>query len=529
MSKPDANDLDHLDETHRLRIRRVETLFDALPDMAWIKDQDLRYVVANEALTRFLGRSRDEILRHGDMELLPKELAEQAGEQDRTVLETGKSLRSSHVADGPSGKKITLETTRHPVRDADGRPIGIAGIARDVTGQLELESQLLQSQKMEAVGRLAGGVAHDFNNILTAMTGYCELLLSEIGHVEPGKTYAEELRKGIERAGGLTRQLLAFSRRQVLEPRVLDLDEVVANVGKMLHRLIGEHIALRLVKSDALGLVRADPGQIEQVIVNLAVNARDAMPGGGTLTIETRNVTLDESHRQKEFWVEPGDYVQLSVSDTGAGMSAETRARLFEPFFTTKAPGKGTGLGLSTVYGIVKQSGGYVWAYSEVGEGSVFKVFLPRVGPPVERSPPLPEPSAEAESGGLSNTVLLVDDEPSVRVLVEKLLRKEGYTVLSAATPEEAIAVSESHEGPIALLATDVGLPGMGGRKLAAAIAAAHPEIRVLYMSGYTDDTVIRNGEIEANAAFLQKPFSPDALARKVREVLDTELPTREG
>jgi len=515
------HNVDRLDESQRLRIRRVETLFDALSDMAWIKDQDLRYVVANEAFARFLGRPREEILRRSDLELFSQEMAAKAEEKDRTVLETGKSFRSSEVTPGAPGKTLTLETTRHPIRDADGRPIGIAGIARDVTGQRELESQLLQSQKMEAVGRLAGGIAHDFNNILTAMTGYCEMLLGEVGRAEPGKTYAEEIRKGIERASGLTRQLLAFSRRQVLEPRVLDLDEVVANVGRMLHRLIGEDIELRLVKSEALWPVRADPGQLEQVIVNLAVNARDAMAGGGKLTIETRNVSLDESHRQKEFWVEPGDYVQLSAADTGAGMTAETRARLFEPFFTTKAPGKGTGLGLSTVYGIVKQSGGYIWVYSEPGQGTVFKIFLPRVAAAVERQG-LPAPPADSLAEAReAQTILLVDDEPEVRSLIEKLLRREGYTILSASGPEEALSVGASHAGRIDLLVTDLGLPGTGGRKLSEEIIRSRPEIRVLYISGYTDDTVLRSGALEAGAAFLQKPFSPDALARKVRSVLD--------
>ncbi len=394
-----------------------------------------------------------------------------------------------------------------------------AALSAEITERKQLEAQLLQSQKMEAVGRLAGGIAHDFNNLLTVIKGYSELLVEEVGGDGRLRRAAEEIDKAADRAALLTRQLLAFSRRQVLEPEVLDLNDVVANMDKMLRRLIGEDIDLVSVRRPGLGRVKADPGQIEQVIMNLAVNARDAMPQGGKLTLETANVELDEVYARNHVAITPGSYVMLAVSDTGCGMDAETQARIFEPFFTTKELGKGTGLGLATVYGIVKQSGGYIWVYSEPGQGTTFKVYLPRLEEAVETAQPEREIVRPARG---SETVLLVEDEENVRQLVRQTLEKNGYTVLEARAGAEATQLSAQHPGPIHLMLTDVVMPKMSGRELAERLALLRPGIKVLYMSGYTDNAIVHHGVLDPGTAFLQKPFTAADLGQKVREVLDS-------
>ena len=387
---------------------------------------------------------------------------------------------------------------------------------------LELErekgEQLRQAQKMEAVGKLAGGIAHDFNNLLTAITGYSELTLRRLRAEDPLRRNVEEIKKAGERAASLTRQLLAFSRKQVLQPKVLDLNAVVSDMEKMLRRLIGEDIELRTALAADLGSVKADPGQIEQVLMNLAVNARDAMPQGGNLIIETENVYLNEGYATRHIAVKPGPYVMLAVSDTGEGMSEETQSRIFEPFFTTKEVGKGTGLGLSTVYGIVKQSGGNIWVYSEVGEGTVFKIYLPRVDEAAQEYKPGPE-AQESLDG--TEVILLAEDDERVRGLVREVLEGYGYRVLEAEGGSAALSVSERHEGPIHLLLTDVVMPKMSGRELAIRLARVRPEMKVLYMSGYTDESIVHHGVLDAGTPFLQKPFEAEALARKVRELLD--------
>jgi two-component system cell cycle sensor histidine kinase/response regulator CckA len=378
-----------------------------------------------------------------------------------------------------------------------------------------LEEQYRQSQKMEAVGQLAGGIAHDFNNLLTAIEGYCTLIAESGGLDETHQTYIEEVRRAAERASGLTRQLLAFSRRQILELRVIDLRESIVAMEPMLRRLIGENIEV-VVGASGDGRVKADPGQIEQVIMNLAINARDAMPNGGALRLEVSPTTIDQPYTRQGTTVVPGQYMLLVVSDTGDGMDAATQARIFEPFFTTKAKGKGTGLGLSTVYGIVKQSGGYIWLDSEPGRGATFKVYLPRVDDAVQ---PI---AAARPSGSLkgSETILVVEDEESVRQLVQRVLQRFGYSVLLASTPTEASTVVRARSGPIHLLISDVVLPQMSGRALAEELLGHEPAMRVLYMSGYTDDAIVHHGVLDQGTPFLQKPFTPDALARKVREVL---------
>lgn len=387
----------------------------------------------------------------------------------------------------------------------------------EITERKSLEAQLLQAQKMEAVGRLAGGVAHDFNNLLTVIAGFGELLSESLDRDSPLREYSEEIKKAAERASHLTRQLLAFGRRQILQPQVLDLNTVVADVDKMLRRLIGEDIQLRTVQSPGLGRVMADPMQIQQILLNLAVNSRDAMPKGGKLTIETANVKLDDAYARGHINVTPGPYVMLAVSDTGTGMDAETQAHIFEPFFTTKEKGKGTGLGLATVYGIVKQSGGNIYVYSEPGLGTTFKIYLPRVEEIV------PPPTAIKPKEALpetQKTILLVEDEAGVRTLARKVMESKGFKVLEATHGEQALNILEDHEGPIHLLLTDVVMPRMSGRELAERLGDKHPEVKVLFMSGYTDEAIVNHGVLQSGIAFIPKPFTPDALVRKVHEIL---------
>jgi len=384
-----------------------------------------------------------------------------------------------------------------------------------------MEEQLLQAQKMEAVGNLAGGVAHDFNNVLTAIMGYSELILDALPEGHPEHNHIEEIRKAGERAAALTRQLLAFSRKQILQPEVLCLNEVVSGMTKMLKRMIPEDVELVAVLDPALDRVKLDPMQMEQVLMNLAVNARDAMPKGGKLTLETANAELDAAYTKIHPEIQPGNYVMLAVSDTGCGMDEEIQARIFEPFFTTKEKSKGTGLGLSTVYGIVKQSGGSIFVYSEPGKGTAFKIYLPRVEEvPGERGPAVEKRPVPALPQG-AETVLVAEDDETLRRLIYEILQSSGYAVLEAGRGEEALRLAGEHAGPIHLLITDMVMPGMGGREVAGRLAALRPGTRVLYVSGYTDDAVVRHGVLESGVAFLQKPFVPEALLRKVREVLD--------
>jgi signal transduction histidine kinase len=393
----------------------------------------------------------------------------------------------------------------------------------------EREEQLRQSQKMEAIGRLAGGIAHDFNNLLTAITGYSEVILRNLNEKDPLRPHASEIKKAGDRAAALTRQLLAFSRRQVLAPKVLDLNAVVSNPEKMLRRLIGEDIELVTVLGSELGSVKADPGQLEQVILNLAVNARDAMPGGGRLVIETANVEVEERGDQSSGWIPSGAFVMLSVTDTGTGMDEETRARAFEPFFTTKEKDKGTGLGLSTVYGIIKQSGGHISVHSEVNAGTSFRIYLPQVTEEVDVLE-LEEQPADADDVAGTETILLVEDEQLVRDLARGILLTSGYKVLEAPHGGEALLICESYPGPIHLMLTDIVMPHLNGRELYERVCPLRPEMKVLFMSGYTDEALPLSGRLEPDSPFIEKPFTPDALTLKLRQVLDEqaliELPT---
>ena len=400
--------------------------------------------------------------------------------------------------------------------EAEAGEIEAISIVLDISERKQLEQQLRQAQKMEAVGQLAGGIAHDFNNLLAVIIGYGEILGERLGKDDPLKPKAEQITKAGKGAAALTRQLLAFSRRQVLEPEILNLNSVVSDTSRMLQRLIGEHIELVTIGGPDLGRVKADRGQIEQIVMNLAVNARDAMPHGGKLSIATANAELDDVYCRQNSGAIPGPYVMLSVSDTGCGMDHETQLHIFEPFFTTKGLDKGTGLGLSTVYGVVKQSGGYISVYSELGRGTSFKIYLPRTD--AAETPVRGNDGAGTPHGW--ETVLLVEDAQPLRELARELLESNGYTVLEAANGADAIQAAENHRGPIHLLLSDVVMPGMDGRRLADCLVRSNPELKVLYMSGYTDDAIGHHGVLGSGIALLEKPFTREGLTRKVREVL---------
>jgi two-component system, cell cycle sensor histidine kinase and response regulator CckA len=481
-----------------------------------------KFLDVNPALVQMLGYSSPDELYSMEM---ARDLYVNADERKKFVDEFSKSRRIDGVETRwrrKDGKVITVRLSGRAGLKYPGEPESFEMICEDVTERRMLEEQLLHSQKMEAVGRLAGGVAHDFNNLLTVIKGYSELMLNEIQERDPMRGEVEEVLRAAERAASLTRQLLAFSRRQVLEPKVLDLNTIINNMEKLLLRLLGEDVELQVSLSPSLGAVKADPGQLEQVIMNLAVNARDAMPKGGKLTIETSNHVIDETYAREHAVVHAGQYAMMAVSDNGTGMDAETVSHIFEPFFTTKETGKGTGLGLSTVYGIVKQSGGYIWVYSEPGRGTSFKIYLPIVK------------SAAADDGSMrpvltasyrgTETILLVEDEDGVRALIREVLQRHGYRVIDTRNGAEATQACERHEGEIHMLLTDVVLAQITGTDLARQLIPLRPNMRVLFISGYTEEAIVHQGVLEEGTAFLQKPFTPNVLARKVREVMDGKL-----
>ncbi len=515
----DVTDRKRAEEALREREELLRAIIDHIPCGVFWKDRDSVYLGCNHRVARDFGSdSPDQLVGRTDRSICPDPAeAEFYMACDRRVMEAGEPMLGiEEVQTRPDGSKAVLLTSKVPLRDAAGAVVGVLGVYQDVTDRKLLEEQYRQAQKMEAVGRLAGGVAHDFNNLLTVINGFSQLLLASLPERHEARSAVEEIGKAGERAANLTRQLLAFSRKQMLQPRVLDLNALVADMARMLPRLLGEDVELRTTLAPDLPRIKADPGQVEQVVMNLVVNSRDAMPRGGKLTIETADAVLDEGYCRNHPGLRPGRYVLLAVSDTGSGMDPATLARVFEPFFTTKEQGKGTGLGLATVYGIVQQTNGHVAAYSEVGIGTTFKVYLPAT----DEARPASVAGPAATPGG-RETVLLVEDEESVRSLARRLLHALGYHVLEASSGPDALRLAAAHRGGIDLLLTDVVMPRMSGRELADRLAEARPGVKVLYMSGYTDDAVVRHGVLEEGVAFLQKPFPPAALATRVREVLD--------
>jgi PAS domain S-box-containing protein len=476
-------------------------------------------VLANRRTGEMFGYTTRELIGAGIELLVPESKRAAHGRQREDYFERprvrpmgiGLDLFGRHK----NGVEFPVEVSLNTVETEEGT-FGIAFIS-DISIRKTLEGQLMQAQKMEAVGRLAGGVAHDFNNMLTVIAGYNRMILDEVSTLDPLRGYAEETLKAADRAAALTNQLLAFSRRQIMRPRVISPNAVIEQTETMLRRLIGEDIRLELVLGADTGNIRTDPHHIEQAIVNLAVNARDAMPDGGRITIETSNSQIDETYAKTHMGVQPGEFVMIAVSDTGHGMDSVTRHNIFEPFFTTKQRGKGTGLGLATVYGMVKQSGGDIWVYSEPGQGTTFKLYFPRVVEPA--SPGVVEkPELRRHDGG--ETVMLVEDETQVRDLEVTMLRQLGYSVLAAADGKEAMDVSRAHPGKISLLVTDVVMPNMSGKQVADALLSSRPDLRVLYLSGYTGNTIGHHGVLDSSVDFLTKPFSRESFARKIREIL---------
>jgi PAS domain S-box-containing protein len=500
---------------------RFRALVENSSDALLLIDAEARVTYLAPSSTRHLGwrpdqmvgRSVFDYLHPDDREIVGARLAETLQNPGRLVTA---EVRFLHADD--SWRIMECAGVNHIPDPSVG---AIVVNARDITDRRKLEEQLRQSQKMEAIGQLAGGVAHDFNNLLTAILGYCNLMLDDIPPEDPLRADLEEIHSAGERAAGLTRQLLAFSRRQMLQPQIVDINTIVQQLEKLLRRLISEDVELVTALAPELPRVRVDPASFEQILVNLAVNARDAMPVGGRLTIETASVELDEAYAIAHVTVRPGRYVMLAVSDTGQGMDAATRARVFEPFFTTKEQGKGTGLGLATVYGMVKQSGGYIWVYSEPGRGTAFKVYLP---PAEQRSDAQHEHPGRRQTDTTQGweTVLLVEDEDAVRALAREVLRRHGYVVLEARHGVDAVRVAERHTDAIHLMVTDVVMPHMSGRDLAQRLSTVRPRMKVLFMSGYTDHAVMHR-DLTPGSAFIQKPFTPEAFARAVRTVLDAE------
>jgi PAS domain S-box-containing protein len=508
------------DALHRQE-RLLRQIIDANPSLIFVKDWNGRFVLVNQATAEVYGTTVNALVGKTDADFNPK--ADEVAHflrDDREVMSSG---RPKIVAEEPVTNPATRETRwfqtiKVPLPTSEAGATTLLGVATEITERKRLEEQLLQSQKMEAVGQLAGGVAHDFNNILTAIVGYADLLAPELAGNERQLEDLEEIRKAARRAAALTRQLLAFSRKQVLEPRIIDVNGVVMNLDKMLRSLMAENIVLKTDLADNLAAARADPNQIEQVIMNLAINARDAMADGGTVTIETRNATLDDAYAAQHVSVIPGEYVMLAVSDTGCGMDEQTKSRIFEPFFTTKPVGRGTGLGLSTVYGIVKQTGGNIWLYSEPGKGTTFKIYLPAIAALPEDIGKVAPVEAVQHGGG---TVLLVEDDEQLRRLTHRALAAQGYTVMEADRGGTALDIARRYKGQIDLLLTDVIMPDTNGRKLADTIQAARPGVRVLYMSGYPDGAIASHGMLEPGVAYLAKPFTTEAVIRRVREVLE--------
>ena len=514
--------------------QRLDEIIASVPGLVWEAwgrpdDADQKMDFVSNHVESMLGYSVQQWLSTPNfwLSIVHPDDKERAAREAAQCFTSGKGGISQFRWIAQDERVVWVEAHSTVICDEKGNPLGMRGVTIDITaskeaerGRAQLEEQLRQAQKIDSIGRLAGGVAHDFNNILTAIKGYAELMLLELTPGDPLRSSVTEIRRAGERAADLTHQLLAFSRRQLLQPTVLALNSLIADNMKMLKRLLGEDIELVTLLDSELGQVKADSGQMDQVILNLALNARDAMPLGGRLTLETRNVILHEEYVQRHFSLQPGSYVMLAISDIGCGMDEETLSHIFEPFFTTKEPGKGTGLGLSTVYGIVQQSGGSICVYSEPGRGTTFKIYLPRI---VDSVAEPEEKRSEPEGPRGSETILVVEDDEIVLRLTCQALRRYGYLVIEAANGDEALLACERHVGTISLIITDVVMPQISGPELAAKLHPLHPETQVLYMSGYTEDAVVRHGFLGSALFFLQKPFSPSLLVNKVRDILDQQ------
>jgi PAS domain S-box-containing protein len=505
---------------------KYRTILENIEDGYFEVDIAGNFTFFNDSLCRMLGYSKDEMIGMNNRNYTDQENAKKLYQAFNKVYTTGEPINGfGWEVVAKDGTKLFGEVSVSLVKDSKGKPTGFRGIARDITERKRaeeekaaLQEELRQSQKMEAIGGLAGGIAHDFNNLLTVISGNCQLSLLELKEGDPVKGNIQEIKAAADRATSLTRQLLAFSRRQVLNMSVLDLNTIIRDLEKMLRRVIGEDVELVTSLANDLGTVKTDPGWIEQVIMNLAVNGRDAMPSGGKLIIETNNAELDEPYTRSHVAIKPGRYVKLCVSDTGVGMVPEVREHLFEPFFTTKKKGKGTGLGLSTVYGIVKQSEGNIWVCSEPGLGTTFNIYLPRVD---ESLVDTREKVTREEHPGGGETILVVEDEEDVRGLTVRILERQGYRVLEASCGNDALLLSKERIEPIDMVLTDVVMPGMNGPQLADQLMHLHPKMQVLYMSGYTDNAVFHQGILGEGVNYIQKPFTIDGLMKKMREVLD--------
>ena len=519
--------LETLVEVHDRAENALRMLIESLPIGLIITDKKGKITDLNESSLRMFGYGRHELLEQSIETLLPERL------RNSHQGHRAGYIRNPHVrpmgvgmelfARRKDGTEFPVEVSLGPLAGEDRTLVSTTVV--DITERKKIEQQLHLAQRMEAIGQLAGGIAHDFNNLLAVIMGSADILVDALPRGDPLGRKVEMIRSAGSSAADLIRQLLAFSRQQMVQPVVLDVSKIIARTQGMLQRIVGEDIEFKVVVEDSVGSIKADPGQIEQVLLNLAGNARDAMPKGGRLTIRASNVELDESDRKRHAPVVPGPYVMLAIEDTGCGMDLKTQRRIFDPFFTTKELGKGTGLGLATVYGIVKQTGGYIWVYSEVGHGTIFRVYLPRVGKAVQIAER--EPSEVEELQG-SETILVAEDSESLREMAQEYLESIGYTVLSAVSGEKALQWAKDFQGPIHLLLTDVVMPEMSGPELANQMASLRPGVRIIFTSGYTVDAVAGQGILDPNVAFIQKPYRPKALAKKIRQVLSggpRELP----
>jgi PAS domain S-box-containing protein len=526
----DITERKRMEQSVRESESRLRTLLQTIPDLIWLKDENGVFLNCNSSFERLMGAGKEDIIGKTDYDFLDSDLADSFRENDhKAIAAGGPTSNEEWVTFADNGQRALLETIKTPMLDSEGNLVGVLGVARDITDRERarkekdrLQEQLQQAQKMESVGRLAGGVAHDFNNMMGVILGHTELSLEIMQPADPSYMAFNEIKKAAERSAALTSQLLAFARKQTIAPRVLDINEAVGGMLKMLRRLIGEDIELVWQPEEGVWPVKMDASQVDQILANLCLNARDAINGQGNITIETDNVTIDEAYSSEHLETEPGDFVMLMVSDTGVGMDKTTIEKIFEPFFTTKEMGEGTGLGLATIYGIVKQNNGFINVYSEPGHGSVFKTYLPRhldgsYVPQVEDDFPL-----EVAKG--NETVLLVEDEVAILKMAKLQLERSGYQVIAASTPGEAIQAAKEHAGKIHLLMTDVIMPEMNGWDLAMELTALHPEIRILFMSGYTADIIAHHGILDKGYNFIEKPFSFKKVREKVREVLDKVL-----